>query len=100
MRNLDRLPSKQARTACSLTFLLECRDQNVIPTGLQLKDPCKTQRTARLIRKTEESLLRNQISYLRYKKETLKAEIRELVTFLRIRLQSGHWIKLDGSVGR
>ena len=49
-----------------LTFLKKCRDANVVPKGLCLRDPIQNSNSARIIHTAGKALLRKQIASTRY----------------------------------
>lgn len=100
IRALDRLTFKLANCSSGITFLMECRDMDLIPNGLRLKDPCGSARSARIIRRTEVALLRNQINLMRYKKWNLRREINSKETHIHSVLRNEDWVKIKGAIDR
>ena len=98
MRWLDRLTYKMAHATTSLTFLMECRDKNIIPNGLRIKDPCNIGRSQILIQRIERALLRNLINSTKYRKYQTRMEISNIVTNLRNTMNLDHWNQFDRSV--
>ena len=87
-----------AHATTSLTFLMECRDKNIIPNGLRIKDPCNIGRSQILIQRIERALLRNLINSTKYRKYQTRMEISNIVTNLRNTMNLDHWNQFDRSV--
>ena len=76
---------KLARSRNHLTFLIRCRENNLIPKGLRVSLPVRlsNQRKSREIaRKTSELLLCTLISKMQIKKATLEMEVNTYTTQL------------------
>ncbi|KAJ8919390.1 hypothetical protein NQ315_016483 [Exocentrus adspersus] len=74
-KKLEVLSTKYAQSANSLTFLHKCREQNLIPRGLRLKTTIQSEKANRIIRRAEESLVREQIQFHRRNKVMLNTNI-------------------------
>ena len=58
---LGALRKEKARLLCSLNFLVNCRDEEVIPTFAKIKSPLKSKKVDRILRRTSFALLRERI---------------------------------------
>src|SRR5579859_7361329 len=60
-RKLEKTLLRQVRHSNSLTFLMRCRDNNIIPKGLRLKAPTPTLRAKTVCENASKALVRDQI---------------------------------------
>ena len=81
IRQMDKVNIKLAHATSSSTFLCCCRDNNIIPNGLRLKNPCVSQRSKTIIKESEKNLLRDQIQQCRSKKDIFIECIRKTGQF-------------------
>ena len=78
----SQLTQKLASHSCHISFLKACRDHNLIPKGLRLTDPIKTQRSQQVVTEASSRLITERLNHFRHdfsrKKKTLDHTIRQL----------------------
>ena len=84
-KNIDvqkTLTQKLASHSCNISFLNACRDHNLIPKGLRLTDPIKTQRSQQVVTEASSRLITERLNQFIHdfsrKKKTLDHTIRQL----------------------
>jgi Reverse transcriptase (RNA-dependent DNA polymerase) len=97
-RILDKLHERIALAATQLTFLMQCRDSNIIPIGLRLKDPCNSRRSRNIIHQAETSLVIERINYMRCRKTILTTEIKNLETEVKSTVNNIDWNRMKASL--
>ena len=81
-KSSSQLTQKLASHSCHISFLKACRDHNIIPKGLRLTDPIKTQRSQQVVTEASSRLITERLNHFRHdfsrKKKTLDHTIRQL----------------------
>ena len=54
----SRCMEKRVRFSCHITFLVQCRNHDLVPNGLVLKDPVRSSESAKILHSTSMSLLK------------------------------------------
>ena len=67
-RSYEKIMIKLTKEGPHITFLIKSRDSNVIPIGFRLKSPIPEERARKIVDKASRALLRNQISFHRWRK--------------------------------
>ncbi len=92
---LKHAQKKLARLKNHLTFLIRCRENQVIPVGLRITAPVITPRAQLIVRRASVALLRELICETRDKKRRIEKEVEIHNSNLRGTLDQDNWKKLD-----
>ena len=92
---LKHAQKKLARLKNHLTFLIRCRENQVIPVGLRITAPVITPRAQLIVRRASLALLRELICETRDKKRRIEKEVEIHNSNLRGTLDPDNWKKLD-----
>ncbi|XP_046548528.1 uncharacterized protein LOC124258500 [Haliotis rubra] len=80
--------SKCVKTSNQLTFLLRCRDSNLVPKGLQISSPVhRSPAVDKILHKASHLLVKNQIHQIRRRKSDLEAQRESMISKLEDTLQ-------------
>ena len=90
----SRCMEKMARASCHIMFLILCRDHDMIPKGLTLKDPMKSIESAKILHLASVSLLKQQLKVLRQQFAKSKKNYDETMTTLKNILDNDYYRKL------
>ena len=99
-RNLEKAQQKLCREQNSLTFLMRCRDQKIIPNGLRLKTPSSSQRASRICKRASLALVREQIDHHRQQKRFTVMKINTLRQQLQSNLTAEEFERVESAVSR
>ena len=72
---LRNLQEKFARYRNHLTFMMRCRDLDVVPKGLRMISTIKSARVYRIIDRTHKAIIRERIGHIRRKKIWLREQL-------------------------
>ena len=86
---------KRERTRNHLTFLIRCRNNQLIPRGLTIKLPLKLHNCQKIALRTSNAMLRQLISNTRRKRAQLESEVDTATTELKEMLTPDQWTKLQ-----
>lgn len=88
--------NKNIRTSNQLTYLLRCRDNNLVPKGLQLTTPLQsTPAVAKILHQASTRLVKHQIQQLRSQKVHLNTDINASQTQIQNLLDFSTYEKLQ-----
>jgi hypothetical protein len=86
--NLEKLYKKKTKLTEHINFLEQCKQHNLIPNGLKLKDTTKINRNEKLLKQTMHKIrnntLQNQRNQLNYINNEIKTQTSILNTYLKI----------------
>ena len=99
-RNLEKAQFKLCREQNSLTFLMRCRDNNIIPKGLKVNVPQSSQRARRICTRASLALVREQIDHHRHQKRVTMDKITHIKSYLQTRLGQVDYQRLENAVSR
>ena len=66
-QSASRCMEKMVRFSCHITFLVQCRNHDLLPNGLALKDPVRSSESAKILHSASMSLLKQQLKLSRTK---------------------------------
>lgn len=72
---MERLVTKQARQKNHLCFNLRCRDEEITPASLNIKNPIQTKNAERMMKKIRMALVKERVRITTNKLNTLESEI-------------------------
>ena len=94
INRLDRIEKKIVKTSNHLTFLLRCRDNNIVPRGLQLKSPVKSPAALKIIENASKRLVRERIRSHRSQKAACTEQAQQIHASLESTLSQEMYQKL------
>ena len=77
LRRLEHLEEKRARQRNHLRFNLRCRDEGIIPTSLNIKNPIPTRNAERMVQKVRMALVKERIRCTANKIKNLETETKQ-----------------------
>ena len=99
-RRFDHLRKRRTRLLARLSFLLKCRDTNIIPTFLRVSRKNLSRRMNKTIIRTEQTLVRNAIQDTRSLLDGVSRELLSSHSSLAKRLAPEHFDLLDRITAR
>ena len=87
-RKWEKLNIKLARERNHLTFMCRCRDNNIIPAGLNIKLPVKTKQGKLIAERTSRALVRERVAFHRRRKADLEKSISDIEATIRSQVTS------------
>ncbi|XP_055959216.1 uncharacterized protein LOC130014266, partial [Patella vulgata] len=75
VRQISKLEDKYIRVCNNLTFLMRCRDSEIVPHGLKLKGPVNSNAANKILLQASKSLVRERIQHHRNTKHRLLQDI-------------------------
>jgi len=91
IRSLEKLRIKKSTLLSSLTFLLRCRDNHIIPRFLQMHHHIRSRAATRIYQRTSFALLRERIQRNRLELDSTSCSLLELHLRLANTLSTAHW---------
>ena len=95
VRIFERTSIRRSKLINNLAFLKRCRDSNIIPNGLQLRDPIRSRRSDHILRASSLSLLRLQIASTRSQLAAVDKQIASTRQNLYNTCQPGDFTKIQ-----
>ena len=92
---LIHLWEKCVRYKNHLTFLLRCQKRQIVPNGLRVRLPVKSEKEKRITEWTSQSLLRERIGEARKAKVQIECQINTSEVELKRSLSDEQWSKLN-----
>ena len=74
-RDYEKAKIKLTKEETHIQFLINARNQGIIPDGFRIKSPIPGQRARKILERASKALIRSQINYHRYRKSTLLQEV-------------------------
>ena len=85
---------KMVRFSCHIMFLKQCRDHDLVPKGLTLKDPVRSSESTKILHLASMSLLKHQLKILRQNFAQNKKHYDNTMAELKDLLDDNHYRKL------
>ena len=95
IRRLEKLRIKKTTLLSSLTFLLRCRDHNIIPRFLQIHHHIRSHAANRIYQRTSFALLRERIQQNRRELDSTSRALLDTHLRLANTLTTSHWLLID-----